>query len=240
MLLLWVPPKHSWWYEQSMHTEGITLWPMYTASVPSTDVVAAMQVLSVEPARHLCLRIMHTQGMYIWHTATADTELWREYWALPAGQHYAAMMHTDDRCRYQEGEGQETTIPAPLLWALLAAVWGTKVRMAAKGVQNMRLCSIQHAAWGSHKRIGSLPLGGLQRVTAPPFGMGLCYIAVTKGGVTPQQKQWYERAEAQCRVMRRVVWEGHGAYMVMCLTGGAQATEWAHAVQQAIDRVQMT
>ena len=150
------------------------------------------------------------------------------------------MMHTDDRCRYQEGEGQETTIPAPLLWALLAAVWGTKVRLAAKGVQNMRLCSVQHAAWGSHKRIGSLPLEGLQRVTAPPFGMGLCYIAITEGGVTPQQRQWYERAEAQCRVMRRVVWEGHGAYMVICLTGGAQATEWAHAVQQAIDRVQMT
>ena len=102
VVLLWVPPKHSWWYEQSMHTEGITLWPMYTASVPSTDVVAAMQVLSVEPARHLCLRIMHTQGMYIWHTATAETELWKEYWALPAGRHYAAMMHTDDRCRYQE------------------------------------------------------------------------------------------------------------------------------------------
>ena len=240
VLLLWVPPKHSWWYEQSMHTEGITLWPMYTASVPSTDVVAAMQVLSVEPARHLCLRIMHTQGMYIWHTATADTELWKEYWALPAGRHYAAMMHTDDRCRYQEGEGQETTIPAPLLWALLAAVWGTNTRLAAKGVQNMRLCSIQHAAWGSHKRIGSLPLEGLQRVTAPPFGMGLCYIAITEGGVTPQQRQWYERAEAQCRVMRRVVWEGHGAYMVICLTGGAQATEWAHAGQQAIDRVQMT
>ena len=52
------------------------------------------------------------------------------------------MMHTDDRCRYQEGEGQETTIPAPLLWALLAAVWGTKVRLVAKGVQNMRLCSV--------------------------------------------------------------------------------------------------
>ena len=118
------------------------MWPMYRASVPNTEVVAAMQVFSVEPARHLCLRIMHTQGKYIWHTTTADTELWKEYWALPAGRHYAAMMHRDDRCKYQEGEGQETTIPSPLLWALLAAVWGTKVRLAAKGVQYMRLCSI--------------------------------------------------------------------------------------------------
>ena len=41
-------------------------------------------------------------------------------------------------------------------------------------------------------------------------------------------------------MIRRVEWEGRGAYMVMCLTGGAQAKEWAHAVQQAIDRVQMT
>ena len=70
--------------------------------------------------------------------------------------------------------------------------------------------------------------------------MGLCYIAITTGDATPPQRRWYEQVEAQCRVMRRVEWGGRGAYTVLCLTRGAQATEWAHAVEQAVDRVQMT
>ena len=66
---------------------------------------------------------------------------------------------------------------------------GLRVRLAAKGVTNMRLCSVMHAAWRSHKRVGSLPATGMRRVQASPFGAGVCYIAVTTERVTLQRQQ---------------------------------------------------
>ena len=35
VLLVWMPPRHSHWWVQNMHRQGITLWPLHPASVPS-------------------------------------------------------------------------------------------------------------------------------------------------------------------------------------------------------------
>ena len=71
--------------------------------------------------------------------------------SLPSADGYAAHMCMDTRCPYEPGDGDEVVVPAPLLWAVLSTVWGLRAKLAAKGVRNMQLCSVQHAAWIGHE-----------------------------------------------------------------------------------------
>ena len=152
-----------------MHGTG----PHYTVANipsirPSESVIEALKILSAEPARHLCICIMNAQARYIWYSANPSPESERLYWTLPVAGNYATLMYTDDRCHYEPGEGDEVVVSAPVLWALMSTVWGLRTKLAAKGVNNMRLCSVQHRVWTTHRRLGSLPGVGLRRVTPPP------------------------------------------------------------------------
>ena len=117
--------------------------------------------------------------------------------------------------------------PAPLLWALLAAVWGTRARAASKGVWNMRLCKVVGHWWDTHLRVGGLPEEGLRQVVAPDFGEPLCYIAVVAGKPTRMQCAWYTTAQVHNKVQKQVRGWGHSAYTVMCLAIGENASAWA-------------
>ena len=148
-------------------------------------------------------------------------------------------MCMDDRCKCEPGDGHEIVVPAPLLWAQLSAVRGLQVKLATKGVWNMRVCSIQHAAWSNHKRIGSLPRHGLHRVLAPDFGVELCYVTITTGALTPQQRWWYETADVHSKVTTHIGGWGPSTYTLLCLARGEQARQWAETVLQAVERLHL-
>ena len=232
MLLMWMPPRHSAWVVQCMKQAHITLWPLYSASVPSVEVLETLKALSAEPARHVCMRIMNAQARHIWYTADPLVGAERQYWALPEAPGYAALMYADSRCHYAPGAGDEIVVPAPLLWGLLSTVWGLRAKLAAKGVWNMRLCSIQRADWRTHKRVGGPPSEGLQVVQPPEFGEEMCYVGITGGGLTPRQRWWYHRAEVHVRSITRVQ-----GYQVVCLMRGPRAHEWGETVRQTLTRM---
>ena len=128
---------------------------------------------------------MHAQAQHVWHTANPHPELSKQYWSLPSADSYAALMHIDSRCRYEPGEGDEIIVPAPLPRELLSAVWGPQAKLAAKGVWKMRICSVQHAALSTRKRVGRQLQHQLRRVQAADFGVELSYIAIAETGLTP-------------------------------------------------------
>ena len=207
------------------------MWPLYPASIPRVAVVEALQAVCTVPARQLCLQIMHAHAQYIWYTATPNREVVGKYRTLPSVEGYAAHMCMDDR--YELGDGHEIVVLAPLLWALLFAVWGLQLKLAAKGVWNMRVCSIQHAAWSNHQRIGSLPRHGLHRVLARDFGVEICYVILTMGA----QRWWYEMADVHSKVTTRIGGWGPSTYTLLCLARGEQARQWAETVLQAVERL---
>ena len=239
---MWVPPKHNAWHEQNAQQAYITTWPLYPASIPRVAVVEALQEICTVPARQLFLQIMHAQAQYIWYTTTPNRELEsRElesrYWSLPNAKGYAAHMRMDGRCRYEQWDRHEIVVPAPLLWALLSTVWGLQVKLAAKSVWNMRVCSIQHAAWSNHKRIGSLPHYGLHKVLGPDFGVELRYVATTTWALTPQQRWWCETADVHCKGTTSIWGWGPSTYTLLCLARGEQARKWVETVLQAVERL---
>ena len=59
VVLMWVPPHHSAWHVHQMHEAHITMWPMYSASIPSVVVVEALHTVDTVPPTQLCLQIMH-------------------------------------------------------------------------------------------------------------------------------------------------------------------------------------
>ena len=83
----------------------------------------------------------------------------------------------------------------------------------------MRVCSIQHAAWSTHKRVGSLPWQGLQR-TPPEFGAEFCYLAVMDGELTPHQRWWYESADVHHHAKVDVTTWAPQKHIILCVTRG--------------------
>ena len=80
-------------------------------------------------------------------------------------------MQTDHRCMHEQGQPGDVVVPALLLlWALLGSVWGTRARVAIKGVWGMRLCRIIGSRWDTQLRVGGLPDQELQPVMTPEFG----------------------------------------------------------------------
>ena len=119
----------------------------------------------------------------------------------------------------------------------MSAVWGVRVKLAAKGMSDMRLCSVQHRAWTTHWRVGSLPGVGLRRVTPPDFGVELCYVTINRGDLTPHQRWWYETADVHHRMKVRVQGWTRQPSTIVCLTRGPKAREWRDTVQHTLTRL---
>ena len=107
--------------------------------VAGIEVLATMDRLCTRPPKHTCLHIMHPQGQHMRHTANPEHNNESHYWSPPFAKSYAAVMHTHHRCTYMPRRGGGVTMPAPLRWALFAAVCGTRAKVAAKGLWNMRV-----------------------------------------------------------------------------------------------------
>ena len=146
-------------------------------------------------------------------------------------------MQTDHRCMYQQGQPGDVVVPAPLLWAFLGSVWGTRARVASKGVWGMRLCKIIGSWWDTQLRVGGLPDQELQPLMTPEFGEPVCYIVVTVGKPTRAQQAWYTRAQVHNKVQQKVHRWGQGAYTVMCVATSEYASAWAHAILSTLDNL---
>ena len=99
----------------------------------------------------------------------------------------------------------------------------------------MRMCSVQHAAWSTHKRVGGLPKHRLRRVHAPDFGVELCDIAIAESGLTPHPHWSYESTDVHCWVGASINKWWPQTYTLMCLTQGERASEWTKTTLHAVE-----